>query len=479
MAKLISRPAVIQTQVTPPQTAFYIEKTGQTQQVYNDHLGEYVPDRKDTPLLLTPVVNTYDPETQTTSPAVINSVVWTDVSTGNELPGSDANYERQGISLLVKKNVSPSKAIAINCRAVYLDPNDAAISYTVEESVTLETLKDATVVHPRLNVLNEPETLFDPFIDATEDAQGNITYDSLTTFRAQAILRGVDLVDIVDFLWYARQGKNGTDYLIDAMGPDGFPRFLAYSMATQPTGKGQGTDTITLDARYGTDLYITLRARYKYTYVTTPGTVNPQTMGWYERTQTTIASPSGNPSTQGWYQKVEDIYIPTSDTSVVTGKTYYTITYTLTSDVTVVEDKRYYTRSGNAFPDQVTRLLTWTLPPMEIQAYSKNGSQAGPELIDKVFTTIVNITRRTVSDNLKKAHMLFAWKSRKVNASSVTSRGWGQEMPIATNALRDTANKVNTNVYCEAYVCGPYEKVTDPDGTVTDNGELVIDRDYE
>ena len=41
-------------------------------------------------------------------------------------------------------------------------------------------------------------------------------------------------------------------------------------------------------------------------------------------TYTPVASPTGNPKTQGYYEKVGDSYVLTEDTTVQSGKTYYT-----------------------------------------------------------------------------------------------------------------------------------------------------------
>lgn len=43
-----------------------------------------------------------------------------------------------------------------------------------------------------------------------------------------------------------------------------------------------------------------------------------------EPTYTAVDDPSGDPSTQGWYEKSGDDYVLTADTSVQSGKTYYT-----------------------------------------------------------------------------------------------------------------------------------------------------------
>lgn len=43
-----------------------------------------------------------------------------------------------------------------------------------------------------------------------------------------------------------------------------------------------------------------------------------------EPTYTAVTNPTGNPKTQGWYEKSGDTYVLTEDTTVQSGKTYYT-----------------------------------------------------------------------------------------------------------------------------------------------------------
>lgn len=43
----------------------------------------------------------------------------------------------------------------------------------------------------------------------------------------------------------------------------------------------------------------------------------------YNQIYNEISNPTGNPSEQGWYEIVDDAYVATSDTSVVSEKTYY------------------------------------------------------------------------------------------------------------------------------------------------------------
>lgn len=83
----------------------------------------------------------------------------------------------------------------------------------------------------------------------------------------------------------------------------------------------------------------------------------PQPSKWYFRvTGTAVSNPTGDPHAQGWYELSSGIYSLTDDTTVTSGKTYYTLTaqvvdvgfdYILTRDTEIVADKKYYTRSGS------------------------------------------------------------------------------------------------------------------------------------
>ena len=73
-------------------------------------------------------------------------------------------------------------------------------------------------------------------------------------------------------------------------------------------------------------------AYYKLVDITEAG--NVKTAHWvvlaskptYKRIYHEVSNPTGDPSDQGWYELVSGVYVATSDTSVVSGKTYYTQT---------------------------------------------------------------------------------------------------------------------------------------------------------
>ena len=89
----------------------------------------------------------------------------------------------------------------------------------------------------------------------------------------------------------------------------------------------------------------------EYILVTPVGDEDPSEEEWYERSidyDYGHIYPEGdeNPQSEGWYELVNNVYVLTSDTSVVEGKDYYErvarYVYTLTQDTTVNPYKDYY-----------------------------------------------------------------------------------------------------------------------------------------
>lgn len=93
----------------------------------------------------------------------------------------------------------------------------------------------------------------------------------------------------------------------------------------------------------------------------TISTGSPKEYGLYEITA--VASPTGNPSMSGYYEQEGTNYVPSKDTTVVTGKTYYTIA--LTADETVQSGKTYYQATYDEY--------IWV---DAIQGYTKLGAAA-------------------------------------------------------------------------------------------------------
>ena len=59
-----STPTVINTEVVPLDESFYISADGQTEQWYYDNNSQYAPNRRLTPLTLTPKLSVFDKDTK-------------------------------------------------------------------------------------------------------------------------------------------------------------------------------------------------------------------------------------------------------------------------------------------------------------------------------------------------------------------------------------------------------------------------------
>ena len=59
-----------------------------------------------------------------------------------------------------------------------------------------------------------------------------------------------------------------------------------------------------------------------------------------------VTEPTGNPSTSGYYELVDGEYVPSEDTTVESGKTYYTKVTTATNNDTIAKAKTWKTNNG-------------------------------------------------------------------------------------------------------------------------------------
>lgn len=175
----ISTPTVINTELVPLDESFYIEVDGQMEQWYYDNTEQYAPNRKVTPLLLTPVISTFDKDTSTSYTPAFNTTQWfanewneaqgkyVETEITNQVDSGSADYVIQGNNLLVKKNVSYSHAVSIRCVATYIDPRDSGVTYAVEDSVNLTTNRTADVVFPEVDIISPSGRSYNPLVDDT------------------------------------------------------------------------------------------------------------------------------------------------------------------------------------------------------------------------------------------------------------------------------------------------------------------------
>ena len=191
----VSTPTVINTELIPLSESFYVEADGQLEQWYYENDERYAPNRKVTPMTLTPRISAFDKDTNTTYTPSFYIVRWfkldwddtqsdyvkTEIT--NQVDSTAADYVKVGNDLLVKKNVGYTHSVTIICRAKYIDPRDSGITYNVEDSVLLTTNRDATILSPELNVLCPTSQAFNPLTNNHVD-NGNLVYDSEFTMKA-------------------------------------------------------------------------------------------------------------------------------------------------------------------------------------------------------------------------------------------------------------------------------------------------------
>lgn len=242
----VSTPTVINTELIPLDESFYIDSNGQLEQWYYDNTSQYAPNRKLTPLTLIPKISVFDKDTKQKYEPSFYFVSWFerayDSTTGdyveteitNITDGDTAEYVKVGNNLLVKKNVSYTRSVTIRCEATYTDPRDSSLTYPVQSSVILSTNRDASVVFPTLDVAAPSSQSYNPLVDAS----------SRFTFHAIANKGGQDVSASTYFVWYAVDGT--VEVLADTM-----PWYVS----------GQNTQDLVVDAMYGEDIRVVLRAK--------------------------------------------------------------------------------------------------------------------------------------------------------------------------------------------------------------------------
>lgn len=416
-----SRPTVIQTMLTPLSDSFAIQPSDILEQWYYVNTGAYSPDRQSTPLQLKPTIVAVDTSTETIYHPSFASVVWyyfdpsnnTDYSATDDFwPGlhwvriTAVEAETGGVlndyycpttgnpdfKLYVQKNVTPPTVGDGNagqnlcCVATYIDPRDSGVTVEVKETVLLATNKDATSGSLKINLLAPTKTIFNVL------SGGSSVYN----FVAQVLNDNNDDVTEDYYIeWYGKVDNERTEHLINTL--------YCYTQATQVTDKGQGKDTITIDAMYVEHLDIVCRLRK--------------------------------------------------------------------------------TSSSALLPSVAHCSLVWEFPQIDPHTVCKNGRVVNASNREMTFTNIINYRGGVISDAQRIANFLFNYKRRISTSSSYTDMGWGDEITVQSNSLRQTTS-YSTPVHAEVYMLGAYSASQDDDtfdgtGTyavVTDDGDVVFDR---
>lgn len=280
-----SQPTVIQTQLTPLSDTFSIQASDTLEQWFYVNTGEYSPDRTQTPLQLTPTIEAVDEDSSTKyTPSFLN-VSWyyfdpnntTDYSSDTYWPGlgwvkitaveggTGVDYycptqSNPKFKLYVTKNVAPpsvgstTAGQGICCVASYIDPRDVGVTYVVKDNVTLVTSKEASVNTVAINLLAPTKTIFNILEPPTEEIDNQTVEITTFDFKAQILdSSNNDVTSSYYIEWYGKENNEITEHLINTLN--------CYTQTTQKSGKGQGTDTITIDAMYTEHIDIVCKIR--------------------------------------------------------------------------------------------------------------------------------------------------------------------------------------------------------------------------
>ncbi len=252
---------VVDTTLTPLTDFFDLVASDTLEQWYDVSAAagsQFSPNRQSTPLVLTPIVQAYDPDSgrkyTITSYTTIHWYTYvlnesTGVYAETEITSTTNtdDYYKSGTTLVVRKNVATNTGVEIRCVVDYVDPRSTNDTIRLTASVKLTTNQDATVNMPFITVLAEKNTPYNPLGTAS----------SQKTFVAKAMVENADKTNDVYFLWYATDDTHTTETLIDettTISGVSVPVFPCYV-------SGQGTSTLVVDALYTEKINIICRCK--------------------------------------------------------------------------------------------------------------------------------------------------------------------------------------------------------------------------
>lgn len=253
-----SSPKVINIEPTPLIAAMNIEAVGLLEQIYYNNIGQYAPDREETPLTLHSSITVTDSETGLTNTPEYTAewmyftpTASDGVAIVSEDPTQDFYLTNNGKDLVVRKNILYSEPYTIKCIITYTDNRTLSYENKMEKSVLLNTISLSEQIYPKLNIKAPNTSWFNPITMEERCIYG---------LAAEAHKGQNDVTSSLYYVWYAKQGHSASYEPIDIIGSDGHCKFLCYEYANQ-NGKGQGTDTIYINAMFTEDISIMLMAK--------------------------------------------------------------------------------------------------------------------------------------------------------------------------------------------------------------------------
>ena len=253
----LSRPMTLDVLLPPFTESFQIVASDAVSQWHYDQDGSYLPDRAITPLLLTPELSVFDPETKLTYEPSFYKIRWYLLnSTTGDYDTEITNTEDGDVdyvvlpsgALKVKKNVNELAPVNLLCKAQYVDPRNAGKTYTITETQQLTTNRDSSVTSPTIEIAQESTVKYNPFIDGYTTDQYGVKHHTFT-FNATARM-GDEVLDVTSqaspyrIRWYAVGDGTNSEALVDdaeLVGGISIAKFPCYV-------SGQGTPTLVVDA---------------------------------------------------------------------------------------------------------------------------------------------------------------------------------------------------------------------------------------
>lgn len=197
------QPLQIVTSYTPLISRFGIVATGGSKtQFYYTNVGQFIPSRTVTPLLLKSYLNVVDPDgiiTNGDKSSAIN-VQWYEGSYDNQITADTSGYTlNDNGTLTVYKDVMPGNPVQILVRATYTDArNSNTLVYEDRASLSSISKTDSTL---SLTMDKPSKVIFNPIDDQA-------TIDITATLR-----QGSEIVTAANYYWYTV--NNGVETLID------------------------------------------------------------------------------------------------------------------------------------------------------------------------------------------------------------------------------------------------------------------------
>ena len=142
-------------------------------------------------------------------------------------------------------------------------------------------------------------------------------------------------------------------------------------------------------------------------------------------------------------------------------------------EIPVILMVKRYPWSAQAYPVKVTKTVAWRIPSLDVIVTCDKGTAVRETHVQQgnvanfIFSTIINQQGEIISDAKKQEHMVFDWYHAVMptdgSAATVVSDGSGLTKSIPATTLQNLtpANgiKNSTNVWCEAFILGPYHLV--------------------